>query len=285
MPDKIFVIVEGEVYEASPSAVPRDEISAAHEWCGVVGGTEVELLLTQEGPPRPAVSVILPTFNYGHRIEAMLESLEAQSFKDFELIVVDDGSTDKTVEALLPWVDRGFVDRLVMHGSNRGAAEAINTGAQLAQGKHWTWVSADNTMTPDWLEVLVGRMANPKCGVAYAQYDRFNDEGQQKGVWGKPYSPDALISDQNCYIGPAFLVRAKVWQETGPLRGKNSCDYDHWLRIEETCWRHGMNFQYVPQVLCHYYAGQERATVARRADYDAHHWQAEAKKRRNVVPA
>lgn len=283
---KVFVVVGGVVHEAIPSNLARDAIDSSHEWKGSVGDRELEVLVVEPEPPGPAVSILLPTYNYGHRIEGMLKSLEEQSFKSFEVIVVDDGSTDKTVETVIPWVEKGLVDRLILHGQNLGAAAAINTAAQLAQGRFVTWVSADNTMTADWLEDLVGAMKKDrKCGVAYAQYDRFNDAGPQPGVWGKAYDPERLVNDQNCYIGPAFLVRSSVWEAVGPLRGKNSCDYDHWLRAEEACWALGFSFAQLPKVLCHYYSGAERATVARKADYDAGHWQAEAKRRRGLVTA
>jgi hypothetical protein len=126
-------------------------------------------------------------------------------------------------------------------------------------------------------------------GVAYANYDRFDDSGRTTrgpswgdppGTWGMPYDPDRLLGDLNCYVGPAFLVRADVWRETGELRGRNSCDYDHWLRIEETCRRRGLRWVYHKGVLCHYYSGNERATVARKHEYDADRWQREARERR-----
>jgi len=236
-------------------------------------------LKLKEPQPDPLVSILLPTFDYAHRIEAMLSSLEEQTYANLELIVVDDGSSDCTIKTVQPWLGR-LVTKFLVHGRNRGAAAAINTAAEHARGDLITWVSADNVMTPNWLAELVESMSDPTVGVVYANYDRFNDQGPQQGTWGKPYDPSRLLADENCFIGPAFAVRAEVWKETGELRGRNSCDYDHWLRIEETCQRRGLRFEYLPEVLCHYYSGNERATVTRSNEYDAHVWQAEAKKRR-----
>jgi hypothetical protein len=151
-----------------------------------------------------------------------------------------------------------------------------------------TWVSADNEMTADWLETLLDVLkAHRDAGVAYANYDRFNGPHYDSAIaaartWGKPYDPARLLSDQNCFIGPAFLVRAEVWRAVGELRGKISCDYDHWLRIEEECQRRGLTFRYHGSVLCHYYAGDERITVTRKHEYDATRWQAEARQRRGA---
>jgi glycosyltransferase involved in cell wall biosynthesis len=233
------------------------------------------------GGPRPLVSILLPNYNYGHRIERMLRSIRAQTVKDVELIVVDDGSSDDSIERIRPFLEPR--DRLLLHGKNRGAAAAINTAARYATGKFMTWVSSDNEMTPDWLAKLLASMASD-VGVSYANYDRFNEQGAQSGTWGKAYDPTRLLADQNCFIGPAFLIRSEVWRDTGELRGKNSCDYDHWLRIEETCMNR-LRFVYLAEVLCHYYSGPERATVARKQDYDAGVWQAEARKRRGVNEA
>lgn len=234
----------------------------------------------------PLVSILLPAYNYGHRIERMIASIRAQSVQDVELIVVDDGSSDDTITRVRPML--GPQDRLVCHGKNQGAAAAINTAARFATGKFMTWVSADNEMTPDWLESLLAVLAaNADTGVAYANYDRFNGpfydpsvENRRYRTWGRPYDPARLLNDQNCFIGPAFLVRAEIWRAVGDLRGRNSCDYDHWLRIEEECQRRGLTFRYHGAVLCHYYAGDERITVTRRHEYDAGVWQEEARKRR-----
>ncbi len=235
----------------------------------------------------PLVSILLPTFNYAHRIEAALQSIQDQSYDNYELIVCDDGSSDDTIARLQPWVGKGLVSAVLVHGPNRGAAAAINTAAKQisSQAELVTWVSADNVMTKDWLTTLVKRLSFDGVGVAYANYDRFTDTGEIPGTWGKPYDPERLINDQNCYVGPAFLVKADVWKATGELRGKNSCDYDHWLRIEETCQAKGLKFDYVSDVLCHYYAGNERATVTRCQDYDAGVWQEEARKRRELPDA
>lgn len=244
----------------------------------------------EAGGGNPLVSVILPTYQYGHRIEGMLESLEAQEFSRnrFEVIVVDDGSTDDTASVLVPWVEKGVVDTAISFGKNRGAAEAINAGSRMASGKYWAWVSADNVMTSDWLATLV-RLMEPDVGAVYSNYDRFDDHGRTTrgpswgnppGTWGMPYDPGRLLRDQQCFFGPSFMIRADVWKAAGEHRGRGSHDYDHWLRVEEACASESLRIVYSEKVLCHYYCGNERSTVVRKSQYDADKWQAEARRRR-----
>ena len=274
MKQRFTVTVEGFAPGSDVPGVIIDRLGGHYGW-----GVSVESLgQPEDGTEGPLASILLPNYNYGNRIERMLRSIRAQTVTDdVELIVVDDGSSDDSIDKIRPLLEPQ--DRLLLHGKNLGAAAAINTAARYATGRFITWVSSDNEMTPDWLEKLLGAM-KPNAGVVYANYDRFNDEGPQQGTWGKPYDPSRLVNDQNCFFGPAFLIRAEVWREAGEHRGKTAHDYDHWLRIEEVCQRRGLEITYIEQVLCHYYAGKERSTVTRRGEYDAHIWQEEARKRR-----
>ena len=84
----------------------------------------------------PAVTVIVPVFNGKNTIERALDSVFAQTFTDFEIIVVDDGSTDLTVEAIS--LKYGEQLKIIEHRKNRGAAAARNTGIAAARGR---WVA------------------------------------------------------------------------------------------------------------------------------------------------
>ena len=115
-------------------------------------------------------------------------------------------------------------------------------------------------------------------------------------LWGLPgdprsriehinHIPDRLISQTACYYGPSFVIRKDIWEAAGKHRGKISHDYDHWLRVEEACWAAGAEIVFrgdprTPYVL--YNAHDERVTLTRKDQYDAPHWQAEARKRRGL---
>lgn len=100
----------------------------------------------------PTVSVIIATYNRAHLLKETIESVLKQTFRDFELIVVDDGSTDDTREMLKPYSDR----LRFFHQENRGASAARNLGILHARG-HWiAFQDSDDLWTPDHLEDLFG---------------------------------------------------------------------------------------------------------------------------------
>ena len=221
---------------------------------------------------KPRVSVIMPTYNQGGFLSDALAALEAQTFTDFELIVVNDGSTDDTEEILDLW--RSERDFQVIRQANAGAAQAINAGIALARGDWWTWVSSDNEQYRDWLDRLVRTvLSDPSIGAAFSDYDR--EEGgrrfpERPGRDPRPgYKLGQLIETLNCFFGPSFLISKEVWRAAGPHLGKISHDYGHWLRVEEACMVSGKTIAFVPRRLCVYKAHPARATVVKKHEFDA----------------
>ena len=100
---------------------------------------------------RPTISVIIPTYNRAHLVGRATRTVLAQSFEDFELIVVDDGSTDRTEDVI-----RGFHDpriRYIRHQVNRGAQAARNTGIAAAGGEYISFLDSDDEWLPDKLRL------------------------------------------------------------------------------------------------------------------------------------
>ena len=99
----------------------------------------------------PLVSVIIPTFNRAEVVSRAVNSVLNQTFKDFECIVVDDGSTDETDSVL-----RGFADKIkVIKTENRGVSAARNTGAKLAAGKYIAFLDSDDEWKPKKLQKFI----------------------------------------------------------------------------------------------------------------------------------
>lgn len=215
------------------------------------------------------VTAIMPTYNQAPYLDVAIASVAMQVD---QLVVVNDGSTDNTEDVLSSWVGLDHIT----HAENRGTAHAINTGFEAATGDLVTWVSSDNIYAPDWREVLQDAFNEPCVGVAYSAF-RYGIGGR---VLFTTYDPDKLVHNQNCFFGPSFLMRRQVWDKAGPHRGKISHDYDHWLRVEETCWEHCFDILALPEVLCDYRVHDDRATVRLKHQYDADKWQIEAMERR-----
>ncbi len=100
----------------------------------------------------PKVSIVLPTFNRADTIMRAIRSVQAQSFQDWELIVVDDGSTDNTM-ALLAGIDARIT---LIRQENRGFTEARNAGIRAGRGDYFTFIDSDDEYTPHHLELCVG---------------------------------------------------------------------------------------------------------------------------------
>ncbi len=177
----------------------------------------------------PRVSVILPTYNHGDFIEQSIDSVLEQTLTDLELIIVDDGSTDDTLQRLERYDDARMT--VIALGENRKIPTALNEGFMRATGHHWTWTSADNWMLPTCLATLARALdERPGVGLVYASHYFVGDS---EGVSVKePFDLDRLLGGENT-VGPCFMYRQTVAEEIGPY--DPTCfgaeDYDMWLRI------------------------------------------------------
>lgn len=236
------------------------------------------------GSITPKVSVVMPTFNQVGMLRDQLCALEEQRFKDFELIVVNDGSTDGTRYVLDRYAGPLVRRMKVVHQENAGPGEAINEGIRFACGDWWTWVSSDNVQDPDWLSVLLAAADfDPSIGAVFSAYLRRDEAG--RSVLSEDcghYRLGDQVRTPYCFFGPSFLIRPDVWLAAGGHRGKTSHDYDHWLRVEEACMDMGLSIRWVNKSLCTYRVHDNRISVTRRHEFDAPHWQQEALKRRSA---
>jgi len=105
--------------------------------------------------PDRLVSVVLPVYNQAGYLPAALDSVFAQTYLHYELIVVDDGSTDATPQVLADYQQRHAFT--VIRQANQRLPRALNTGFAAARGEYLTWTSSDNVMLPDMLAVLAMR--------------------------------------------------------------------------------------------------------------------------------
>jgi glycosyltransferase involved in cell wall biosynthesis len=180
--------------------------------------------------PKPLVSVVLPTYNGSRFLEQAIQSCLDQSYSHFELIVVDDASSDGSPEIIARYEALDTRIRSVRHASNLGLPAALNSGFAMSRGELLTWTSDDNMYHPDALSVLVDSIrANPRVAVVYAGQSFINEQGQVIGH--ESAGPPEELPYRNC-VGPCFLYRRSVYEKVGGYDTDASLveDYDFWLR-------------------------------------------------------
>lgn len=146
---------------------------------------------------KPAISIIIPTYNRAHIVTRAIESILAQKFTDYEIIVVDDGSKDDTLEVLKQYADLPNF-RIVQHEVNKGAVGAKNTGFDNIQGEWFTVLDSDDEMTPDALESFfsVLETVDPDIDAITCNCkDTTTGEFSGKGLHGDQYlDPKTIVS-------------------------------------------------------------------------------------------
>jgi glycosyltransferase involved in cell wall biosynthesis len=202
----------------------------------------------------PAVSVIIPAYNLAPYLTETLASLFAQTRRDFEAIVINDGSTDNTDEVLAP-----FLDRIVyIKQPNRGVMAARNAGLQRARGRYIALLDGDDLWLPRFLEVLVGMLeADSGLSAAYPNAYFFGSPNfngrlhQDVFPVAEPVTFDRALR-RECYIFGLLVFRRTVLDEVGvydeSLQGQGAEDFDLWLRM----LRHGYRFNFTTEPLARY---------------------------------
>jgi len=207
----------------------------------------------------PLISVIMPTYNQLEYIRAAVDSVLGQTWKNLELIVVDDGSTDGTG----PWLDRLDDPRVrVEHQENQGASAAMNRGFALARGEYLTWLASDNVFRPRFLEQCVAALEeHGRAVLVYTDFVNIDAQGHElETVRLEPYYPGLLQVNPGA-VGVGFLYRRAVYERLGGYRDLVCNDLDYWLRIARQ-WP----LVHLPEVLACNRKHGAMQTVVRRAE-------------------
>jgi len=195
----------------------------------------------------PRVSVIMPVFDAGPFVTEALDSVAAQTYRDFEVVIVDDGSTESRTLAALDRV-RSRPGVTVLRTENHGPAAARNLAIERARGSYVLPLDADDYLAPAFLARTVPVLdADPGVGVVYTWVGLV---GSHHGVWRTGgFTLHELLT--RCTIHVASLYRREIWTDVGGYDGRfvESCeDWDFWLGAAARGWTgHG-----VPEVLAYY---------------------------------
>jgi glycosyltransferase involved in cell wall biosynthesis len=178
----------------------------------------------------PVISLILPVYNGERFLRESLNSVFAQTFADFELIAVDDCSTDATPQILAEYAAREPRMRVLTNSVNSKLPASLNNGFRVAHGAWFSWTSDDNIMRPQMLERLIAAArANPDCAIVHSDFTLIDEDGT---IGDRvPVDPANELIFGNA-IGCCFLYKRDVDEA---LNGYDEGlfgieDYDFWLR-------------------------------------------------------
>ena len=142
----------------------------------------------------PQVSIITPCYKASSTLAKTVESILAQTFSDWELILVDDCSPDDTCEKAETWCATDPRIHLIRQKENGGAAVARNTGIGQARGRYIAFLDADDTWLPRKLERQLKLMQENNWPLSYTGYTRINGAGQQINAVGVPCNAADLMT-------------------------------------------------------------------------------------------
>jgi glycosyltransferase involved in cell wall biosynthesis len=216
----------------------------------------------------PKVSVVLPVFNGAAYIVEAVTSILAQTFRDFELLVIDDGSTDSTRDLLAPFAARD-VRLIVLAELRRGLVGSLNHGISIARGPLIARMDADDAALPGRFAAQVAYLdANPDCVVVGTSILKVDAEGKQTKKsslqWQEPtFEPMAFPPQIGGVPHPTAMIRATALAKIGGYRPYfyNAEDRDLWARL----WDIGRVYQ-LPEVELRYRVHAESVTRQKRGE-------------------
>jgi len=209
------------------------------------------------------VSIIIPVYNGERYVSEAIDSVLNQTYKDFEIIVIDDGSKDNTPNILekygskIKWKSQ----------ENKGQASAINEGINMAKGKYIAYLDADDVCLPERFENQVKYLDDHySVGLAYSDRHQINENGETQRII-KSQPPDNFILLQNDYIPRSTVMhKRKCLDEVGlfdeSVTGND--DWDMWIRMSEK-----FEMGYIGKPLVKYRVHKENISLTRpkRLDY------------------
>ncbi len=218
----------------------------------------------------PTVSVIIPTYNRADMLRNALKSVIEQEYRDLDVIVVDDASTDDTRKVVAS-IDDPRV-RLVRHEDRRGGSAARNTGIRLARGEIVAFLDSDDEWLPAKIREQVRVFADdPSCGVVYTGFVDIDDRGRatyRRRVLPEGWLVRELFTGNVVGTASTVAVRRQCFEEVGLFdETLPSCqDWDMWIRLAKRC-----RFRAIPRPLVRYYRhGGPQISKARAAVREGH---------------
>jgi len=204
---------------------------------------------------KPLISVIVPTYNHATFIERSVSSVLAQTFSDYEIIIVDDGSQDDTPNLVSElWAAE---DRVIyFRQENKGLGATRNKGLSLARGEFVQFLDSDDSIASGKFESQIRRFEEDKAAdIVYSDYANLGGDKDHVGEVARPLvpgeSPVSRLIRENFMPVHSSLIKREVFDKEGGFDESRVAleDWDVWLRL--AC--RGYKFSYLPGVFAYYH--------------------------------
>lgn len=215
---------------------------------------------------KPLVSIILPTHNRAKYIKKAIESVLSQTYKDFEFIIIDDGSTDETPEIISEYRRNDPRIKILTNKSNLGLVKSLNKGIRNAQGKYIARIDDDDFWcdSQKLKKQTAFLEANPDYVLVGGGVIKINEEGQEIVRLMLPQQDKNIrraILQNNPFVHSSVVFRKEVWDKAGEynegLASSNAEDWDLWMRFGEF----GKFYNFQDYFLRYLQGGQNKTTI------------------------
>jgi glycosyltransferase involved in cell wall biosynthesis len=179
----------------------------------------------------PEISIVLPTYNGARFIRESIESSLNQTFQNFELIIVNDCSTDNTPLIIEEYAQKDTRVKVINNGFNKKLPQSLNAGFGLAKGTYFTWTSDDNKYASTALEVMLATLKkNSESDLVYCDYTLINENGEIKGI--RKFGDVNKSFNNWLGCGACFLYKKEIHQANNGYNPSAFLieDYDFFVR-------------------------------------------------------
>lgn len=211
---------------------------------------------------KPFISILLPVFNSESFLQECLDSITGQSFSDWELIAINDGSTDRSLQILQNYSEKDQRIRVISR-ENRGLVKTLNEGISLAQGEWIARMDADDICLPDRLQQQIIRLKETDSDLCGGQISRIGIKG--KHSWHFPDSCEGIYAwmlFRSAFAHPTVMFRKSLAQAFGYSEdySHSNQDYDLWTRMAAA----GIKMTNCPETVLLYRIHDKQISTAKR---------------------
>jgi glycosyltransferase involved in cell wall biosynthesis len=193
--------------------------------------------------PKPLVSIVMPIWNGQKYLSESILSVLNQTYSNFELILVDDASSDSTPEIISKFSRTDSRIRVITNQNNLKLPASLNVGFRESFGEWLTWTSDDNLLETDCIEKLLTQAIEMNAHFVFSDYQIINTEGKILSI--NETGPGEMIYLENT-VGACFLYHRSVTEKVGDYAEDKFMfeDYDYWVRVRKA----GFNLDHVSNI-------------------------------------